>query len=163
MGLALRKVKGKSVFLETSPAEKFSSPLKLWMENIFQIEENALNYFKNRQPQEGNWEMCLQKSHWVNSLSSCPSAHPTCSLGFFKHHLIRGVIFRRALGRAQLEALCASGEQAGGDSVPSSTEDVTCSTQTCVPSYLLSLLLPPLISVNFTIENINSIPAQSLY
>lgn len=77
------------------------------------------------------------------------------------NYLIRGVIFRTALGRAQLKAVCAS-EQAGGDSVPPSTEDVACSTQTSVPGYLLGLLLPPLISVNFTTENINSIPAQSL-
>lgn len=68
------------------------------------------------------------------------------------NYLIRRVIFRRALGTAELKAVCASGEQAEGDSVPCSTEDVTCSTQTCVPSYLLSLLLPPLISVNFTTE-----------
>lgn len=79
------------------------------------------------------------------------------------NYLIRKVIFRRALGRGQLKAVCASGEQAGDDSVPPSTEDVTCSTQTCVPSYLLSLLLSPLISVNFTTENINSISAESLY
>lgn len=79
------------------------------------------------------------------------------------NYLIRGFIFRRALGRGQLKAVCASGEQAGGDSVPPSTEDVKGSTQTSVPSYLLSLLPPHLISVNFTTENINSIPAQSLY
>lgn len=106
--------------------------------------------------------MCLQKSHWDNSAPAL-QPHPTCTQGFFMqalNYLIRGVIFRRALGRAQLKAVCAS-EQAGGDSVPPSTEDVACSTQTCVPSYLLGL--PPLISVNFTTENINSVPAQSLH
>lgn len=70
-----------------------------------------------------------------------------------------GSYFQESCWESTGQAVCASGEQAGGDSVPPRTEDVTCSTQTYVPSYLL----PPLISVNFTTENINSIPAQSLY
>lgn len=103
------------------------------MGNIFQIEENVLNYLKNRQPQKGNWKKACRKATALTHSAPALQPHPVCTLGFFMqalHYAIRGVIFRSALGRGQLKALCASGEQAGGDSVPSSTDDVTHSTQT---------------------------------